>query len=253
MLSILYYIFTIIHTTVWCIVSVLVLAVTYPFDKSRRWVHEISRYMTWVFFGMPPCVKRTIDGLENIDRRKPYVMVLNHTSGVDIIAAYKVPLNFRWVSKREVFRLPFFGPMLLVHGDIPIERGNAAAAMAKVIRDGKLWLSRGASVAIFPEGTRSKDGEIHRFKMGAFNLAKEAGVDILPVVMTGTGATLKGWRMNWSNRIAIRVLPPVPAERVVASEVKTLADEVRTDMVEALAALRAEVAEAEKSRVLHNA
>ena len=174
MLSILYYIFTVIHTTVWCLVSVLALAVTYPFDKSRRWVHELSRYMTWVFFGMPPCLKRTIDGLENIDRRKPYVMVLNHTSGVDIIAAYKVPLNFRWVSKREVFRLPFFGPMLLVHGDIPIERGNAAAAMAKVIRDGKLWLSRGASVAIFPEGTRSKDGEIHRFKMGAFNLAKEA-------------------------------------------------------------------------------
>ncbi len=180
-------------------------------------------------------------------------MVLNHTSGVDIIAAYKVPLNFRWVSKREVFRLPFFGPMLLVHGDIPIERGNAAAAMAKVIRDGKLWLSRGASVAIFPEGTRSKDGEIHRFKMGAFNLAKEADVDILPVVMTGTGATFKGWRMNWSNRIAIRVLPPVSAERVAASDVKTLAEEVRVNMIEALAALRAEVAEEERSRGRRNA
>jgi len=253
MLSILYYIFTVIHTTVWCVVSVLALAATYPFDKSRRWVHELSRYMTWVFFGMPPCLKRTIDGLENIDRRKPYVMVLNHTSGVDIIAAYKVPLNFRWVSKREVFRLPFFGPMLLVHGDIPIERGSAAAAMAKVIRDGKLWLSRGASVAIFPEGTRSKDGEIHRFKMGAFNLAKEADVDILPVVMTGTGATFKGWRMNWSNRIAIRVLPPVSAERVAASDVKTLAEEVRGNMIEALAALRAEVAEEERSRGRSNA
>ena len=240
MLSLLYYIFTVIHTTVWCLVSVLALAVTYPFDKSRRWVHELSRYMTWVFFGMPPCLKRTIDGLENIDR-------------VDIIAAYNVPLNFRWVSKREVFRLPFFGPMLLVHGDIPIERGNAAAAMAKVIRDGKLWLSRGASVAIFPEGTRSKDGEIHRFKMGAFNLAKEADVDILPVVMTGTGATFKGWRMNWSNCIAIRVLPPVSAERVAASDVKALAEEVRVNMIEALAALRAEVAEEERSRGRRNA
>ena len=125
--------------------------------------------------------------------------------------------------------------------------------MAKVIRDGKLWLSRGASVAIFPEGTRSKDGEIHRFKMGAFNLAKEADVDILPVVMTGTGATFKGWRMNWSNRIAIRVLPPVSAERVAASDVKTLAEEVRVNMIEALAALRAEVAEEERSRGRRNA
>ncbi len=240
MLSILYYIFTVIHTTVWCIISVIVLALTYPFDKSRRWVHEISRYMTWVFFGLPPRVRRTIDGLENIDRSKPYVIVLNHTSGVDIIAAYKIPLNFRWVSKREVFRLPFFGPMLLVHGDIPIERGNAAAAMAKVIHEGKIWLGRGASVAIFPEGTRSKDGEIHRFKAGAFSLAKEAGVEILPVVMTGTASMFRGWRMNWTNRIRIRVLPAVSVEEAAEMDVKGLAQEVQGRMAAALAELRGE-------------
>lgn len=240
MLSILYYIFTVIHTTVWCIISVIVLALTYPFDKSRRWVHEISRYMTWVFFGLPPRVRRTIDGLGNIDRSKPYVIVLNHTSGVDIIAAYKIPLNFRWVSKREVFRLPFFGPMLLVHGDIPIERGNAAAAMAKVIHEGKIWLGRGASVAIFPEGTRSKDGEIHRFKAGAFSLAKEAGVEILPVVMTGTAAMFRGWRMNWTNRIRIRVLPAVSVEEAAEMDVKELAQEVQGRMAAALAGLRGE-------------
>ena len=240
MLSILYYIFTVIHTTVWCIISVIVLALTYPFDKSRRWVHEISRYMTWVFFGLPPRVRRTIDGLENIDRSKPYVIVLNHTSGVDIIAAYKIPLNFRWVSKREVFRLPFFGPMLLVHGDIPIERGNAAAAMAKVIHEGKIWLGRGASVAIFPEGTRSKDGEIHRFKAGAFSLAKEAGVEILPVVMTGTASMFRGWRTNWTNRIRISVLPAVSVEEAAEMDVKGLAQEVQGRMAAALAELRGE-------------
>ncbi len=242
MLSILYYIFTVIHTTVWCIISAIVLALTYPFDKSRRWVHEISRYMTWVFFGLPPRVRRTIDGLENIDRGKPYVIVLNHTSGVDIIAAYKIPLNFRWVSKREVFRIPFFGPMLLVHGDIPIERGNAAAAMAKVIHEGKIWLGRGASVAIFPEGTRSKDGEIHRFKAGAFSLAKEAGVEILPVVMTGTASMFRGWRMNWTNRIRIRVLPAVGVGEAAEMDVKELAQEVQGRMAAALAELRGEAA-----------
>lgn len=242
MLSILYYIFTVIHTTVWCIISALVLAVTYPFDRSRRLVHECSRYMTWVFFGLPPRVRRTIDGVENIDRRKSYVIVLNHTSGVDIIAAYKIPLNFRWVSKREVFRIPFFGPMLLVHGDIPIERGNAAAAMAKVVHQGKIWLGHGASVAIFPEGTRSKDGEIHRFKAGAFTLAKEAGVEILPVVMTGTATMFRGWRMNWTNRIRIRVLPPVSVEEAASMEIKELAQTVQERMTTALAELRGEEA-----------
>lgn len=253
MLSALYYLFLVLLCTFFMILSALALILCYPFDRGRRTVHELSRILVRTFFFIPPFWRQTIIGRELIDRKKRYVIVVNHNTVIDIPALYYIPLNFRWVSKREVFRLPFFGLMLLVHGDIPIERGSAAAAMAKVIRDGKLWLSRGASVAIFPEGTRSKDGEIHRFKMGAFNLAKEADVDILPVVMTGTGATFKGWRMNWSNRIAIRVLPPVSAERVAASDVKTLAEEVRGNMIEALAALRAEVAEEERSRGRSNA
>ena len=239
MLSILYYIFTVIHTTVWCIISALVLAVTYPFDRSRRLVHECSRYMTWVFFGLPPRVRRTIDGVENIDRRKSYVIVLNHTSGVDIIAAYKIPLNFRWVSKREVYKVPFFGQYLFLHGDICINRGRATEAMEQLLREGKLWLSRGASVAIFPEGTRSKDGEIHRFKAGAFLLAREAGVAILPVVTEGTNTLIRpNGLFNWGNRITIRVLPPVPAERVAAEDPHVLMQEVHDAMCSALEEIR---------------
>ena len=174
MLTILYYIFTLLQVSVLFVLSIIVLAVTYPFDKSRRWVHECSRWICGLLYGVPPFIRRTIDGVENIDKNKAYVMVLNHNSGFDIFAAYKIPLNFRWVSKREVFRVPFMGPLLTIHGDIPIERGNASEAMAKMLRLGKLWLSRGVSVAIFPEGTRSKTGQINRFKAGAFNLAKEA-------------------------------------------------------------------------------
>jgi 1-acyl-sn-glycerol-3-phosphate acyltransferase len=195
-----------------------------------------------LLFGVPPRVKRTIDGLENIDKNKSYVMVLNHNSGVDIFAAYKIPLNFRWVSKREVFRVPFMGPLLTIHGDIPIERGNPSKAMAKVLSLGKLWLGRGASVAIFPEGTRSKTGEINRFKLGAFNLAKEAEVEILPVVMTGTNKMFrKGWLMNWTNHVAIRVLKPITVEQVAATDVKDMAQQVHDSMVEALAELREEI------------
>ena len=246
MLSILYYIFTLLQVTFWFIVSIIVLALTYPFDKSRRWVHECSRCICTLLYGVPPFIRRTIDGVENIDPKKAYVMVMNHNSGFDIFAAYKIPLNFRWVSKREVFRVPFMGPLLTIHGDIPIERGNAAKAMAKVLRLGKLWLSRGASVAIFPEGTRSKDGEIHNFKMGAFNLAAEAGVDILPIVMTGTNEMINGWKVNWRNRVAIRVLPAVKADVVAATDTKELMHQVRESMVEELAKLRAEVAAEKK-------
>ena len=243
MLSILYYIFTLLQVSFWFVVSIIVLGVTYPFDKSRRWVHECSRYICKWLFGIPPRMKRTIDGVENIDPNKAYVMVMNHNSGVDIFAAYKIPLNFRWVSKREVFRVPFMGPLLTIHGDIPIERGNPSEAMAKVLSLGKLWLGRGASVAIFPEGTRSKTGEINRFKMGAFNLAKEANVEILPIVMTGTNKMFrKGWLVNWTNHVAIRVMKPIPVEEIAATEVKEMAQKVREQMVDELAKLRKEVA-----------
>jgi 1-acyl-sn-glycerol-3-phosphate acyltransferase len=242
MLSILYYLFTLLQVTFFFFLSIIVLAVTYPFDKSRRWVHECSRWICRLLFDLPFGVKRTIDGLENIDENKSYVMVMNHNSGVDIFAAYKIPLNFRWVSKREVFRVPFMGPLLTIHGDIPIERGNPSKAMAKVLSLGKLWLGRGASVAIFPEGTRSKTGEINRFKLGAFNLAKEAEVEILPVVMTGTNKMFrKGWLMNWTNHVAIRVMKPISVEQVAATDVKDMAQQVHDSMVEALAELREEI------------
>ena len=243
MLSILYYIFTLLQVSFWFVVSIIVLGVTYPFDKSRRWVHECSRYICKWLFGIPPRMKRTIDGVENIDPNKAYVMVMNHNSGVDIFAAYKIPLNFRWVSKREVFRVPFMGPLLTIHGDIPIERGNPSEAMAKVLSLGKLWLGRGASVAIFPEGTRSKTGEINRFKMGAFNLAKEANVEILPIVMTGTNKMFrKGWLVNWTNHVAIRVMKPISVEEIAVTDVKEMAQKVREQMVDELAKLRKEVA-----------
>ena len=248
MLTILYYIFTLLQVSVLFVLSIIVLAVTYPFDKSRRWVHECSRWICGLLYGVPPFIRRTIDGVENIDKNKAYVMVLNHNSGFDIFAAYKIPLNFRWVSKREVFRVPFMGPLLTIHGDIPIERGNASEAMAKMLRLGKLWLSRGVSVAIFPEGTRSKTGQINRFKAGAFNLAKEAEVEILPIVMTGTNEFFrKGWLVNWRNRVGIRVLPPVPVEQIRAMEVKELMQQTQKRMVEALAQLRDDI-KAEKQK-----
>ena len=242
MFSILYYIFTLLQVTVLFVVSIIVLIVTYPFDKSRRWVHECSRLICFLLYDLFPFAKRTIEGVEYIDEKKPYVMVLNHNSGFDIFTAYKIPLNFRWVSKREVFWVPFMGPLLSIHGDIPIERGNPKKAMEKVSRLGKLWLKRGATVAIFPEGTRSKDGEIHNFKLGAFNLAKEAGVEILPVVMTGTNTSVKKNKMvNWGNRVAIRVLEPVSVEEIASMGTKELTLKVQERMVTALAELREDI------------
>ena len=184
MLAIIYYIILAIACLAVLILSAIMVVVLRPFDPARRCIHELSRLLTRIFFCWPKWRKIT-HGVEKIDRKQPYVITINHTSMVDIPMLYRIPLNFRWVSKREVFRIPFFGQMLTLHGDICIDR-SSSGAMAKVTTLGKKWLGRGASIAIFPEGTRSKDGEIHRFKSGAFTLAKEAGVPILPVVLHGS-------------------------------------------------------------------
>lgn len=239
MLSLVFYIYTVCICTIMLIVSAVALVLTFPFDRGRRIVHELSRLLVNLFYVVPPRWKREVMGLENIEKGKSYVIVLNHQSMSDIMALYFVPLNFRWVSKREVFRIPFFGQFLVLHGDIAIERGNGAEAMRKVLEKGCTWLGRGASVAMFPEGTRSKDGEIHRFKAGAFALAKEAGVDILPVVMEGTSTVVKPSRLfNWRNTIKIKILPAVSAAKVAESDQKELADSIREDMIKALNELR---------------
>ena len=239
MLSALYYLFLVLLCTVFMILSAVALVVCAPFDRGRRTVHELSRVLERNFIAVPPRWRQRIEGLEHVDRSRPYVIVLNHNTVVDIPALYYLPLNFRWVSKREVFRVPFFGQFLVLHGDICIDRGRASEAMAQLLREGGKWLGRGASVAIFPEGTRSKDGEIRRFKAGAFLLAKELGVPILPVVMDGTRTLMRpNLLFNWGNRIRIRVLPPVSADEVAASEVHELMERTHAAMCDALRRMR---------------
>ena len=239
MLSILYYITTAVVAIVLYILSWVAFILCYPFDKRRVVVHTISKWITDVTFGLPPRMGRDVIGRENIDPKQPYVMVLNHNSMMDIMCPYVLPLIFKWVSKREVYKLPIIGRLLLAHGDIVINRASTKEAMNLVHTKGKEWLAKGASVSIFPEGTRSKDGEIHNFKAGAFILAKDAGVPILPIVLDGTNKMMrKGFFMNWRNHITIKVLPPIPAEEVSERSVKEVMAEVHDKMVDTLAEIR---------------
>lgn len=233
MLSVIFYIYVLIELTLFFLLSVLALVVCFPFDKPRRVIHELSRAICMCFWCVPPTWKRQIKGLENIDKSKSYVIVINHNSMADILALYFVPLNFRWVSKREVFRIPYIGQLLTIHGDIAIDRSKGADSMRKVTEEGKMWIGRGVSIAMFPEGTRSKSGQIARFKQGAFALAKEAGVEILPVVMHGTRTVLKkNYMVNWRNKLTVSVLPPISAEEVAATDMPELMERTRTMMCE---------------------
>ncbi len=230
-----------IYVAVMIFISVVLLLLTLlayifvtPWDKPRRAIQAISRWISRLFFSALPSWHTRRMGMEHIDKNGKYVIVLNHQSMIDIPMLYWTPLNFRWVTKKELLKAPIFGQYILLHGDITIDRGASRKAMEKIETQGRKWLSRGVSIAIFPEGTRSKDGELHRFKTGAFALAKDNGVGILPVVLDGTDNLIKGgWRIALHHTFTIKVLPPLSAQEVAECDTKELAEKVHGQMRQA--------------------
>lgn len=115
MLTLLYALIVLVACTVLYALTFVALVLCWPFDRKRRVVHALSKLLTDIIFGLPPHWHRRVVGAENVDRSKAYVIVLNHNSMVDIACFYCVPLVFKWVSKREVYKIPFIGRFLLAH------------------------------------------------------------------------------------------------------------------------------------------
>ena len=161
---------------------------------------------------------------------------------------YVLPkINFKWVAKSGVYKWPLFGVVLWLHGDITVDDRGSVRKTLGFMSKGLEHLHRGTSVIIFPEGSRSRDGEVHNFKEGAFLLAREAGVPILPCVIDGAKTFIKGWRVR-CNTFTVRITPPVPAGKVAETPVREVLAEVRERTVSELAAIRGREKKTEKER-----
>lgn len=158
-------------------------------------------------------VKVKVIGLDNIDPNKPYVYMPNHVSNFDIpvILGY-LPVQFRWLAKSELFKIPLFGFAMRRAGYISIDRSNRRAAF-KSLQKAAEAIKNGASVVIFPEGTRSRDGKLHDFKKGGFVMALKAGVPIVPVTLQGTYEIMSkdGWRIQ-PGQVTIQIKPPIASD-----------------------------------------
>ena len=131
-------------------------------------------------------VKVSVKNLSNIDPDRSYIYMSNHQSNFDIpvLLAY-LPVQFRWLAKAELFNIPIFGYAMKRAGYISIDRSNRRSAIESLKKAAETIRS-GVSVIIFPEGTRSRDGNIRQFKKGGFILAVDAGVPVVPVIIHGT-------------------------------------------------------------------
>ena len=238
--SLLYYFAAILFTAVYFVLIFVIFLLTVAFDRERVVLHYASALWARALFGLNPCWKMRVEGRENIVRGQSYVVVNNHQSMFDIPLMYVLPLTFKWVAKKEVLNWPIFGLVMRMHGDIAIERGTGAAAR-KMIAKGCKRLKAGTSVIVFPEGTRSRDGRVGRFREGAFVLAKAAGAAVLPCAIEGTGSAISGRKVRTPHTFTVRILPPIPAAEVEKLTAKELADRTHDAILKEHKELRKEL------------
>lgn len=220
------------------VVALCIFVLSYPIDRNGRLLHWYSAYWAAHYVRINPIWRLVLDGETAFDRRGPYVIVSNHQSFADILILYCTHLPFKWVSKSSVFKVPFIGWNMTLNRYVALQRGDKAS-IEKMAAACRAWLDRGVSVLLFPEGTRSPDGALGRFKSGAFRLARDARVPILPIVLDGTRDALPkhGLVMRASADCRVRILPPIDATQFPSTEAAS--DAVREAMARALAELRA--------------
>ena len=155
------------------------------FDRSGRIQHGFARLWSKMILGTAGC-RLQVEGLEGLDLAHPYIYASNHQSALDIPVLYVgLPVQFRIMAKKELFRYPFMGWHLKRSGQIPIERENARSSLKSLIRASET-VRGGTPLFVFPEGGRTPDGTIKPFLGGAFYVAIKAGVPIVPMAIVGT-------------------------------------------------------------------
>jgi 1-acyl-sn-glycerol-3-phosphate acyltransferase len=218
-------------------VQALLLAATAPFDPNRA---VAGRFLRFVGVGLsltfPPWRLR-VEGRWP-ERAGPFVVVANHQSMLDILLLSRLPREMKWIAKASLWRVPWAGWMLRMSGDIPVHRGDAESG-GEALSRARAYLERGMSVMVFPEGTRSRDGGLLPFKAGAFRLAADAGIPVLPVAVSGTAAGLpKGGPWVRPCRAVARILEPIEPAGKGAPEAARLSQAARAQIAAALEDLR---------------
>lgn len=210
------------------VIGIPVIAVS-PFDREARAVRALGR--TWIRWILRTySVRVEVEGLEHVPTRAPVVFMSNHQSLVDIAAIIDTlppSVSWRFVAKKELVRVPIFGWCLVTTGQIIIDRSHRERAVASLRRAAER-IRGGASVIVFPEGTRSPDGSLRPFKSGPFHLAVEAQVPVIPITVSGSQRiTPKGSLAVRPGTVKIVFGKPIPTRGITTAERGQLKARVR--------------------------
>lgn len=230
--SLLYWAFFIISLPFMFVIALVVWAVTRPFDPDAKVSHRFTCIWGHFYLLCCPVWRMRVEGKERFPKGAS-VIVSNHESLVDIVVLFGLHHPFKWVSKQSNFKLPIIGHNMKLCRYIPVVRGDRSS-VERMMEQCRYWLGRDIPVLIFPEGTRSKTGELGAFKDGAFSLALETGAPVVPVTLSGTGATLPKHGLILQGRMDARVQVLDPIDPARFDSVDSLRDATRDAMTEAL-------------------
>lgn len=231
------FLFSLYLWTVVCVVTVLVstlIILSLPlalFDPDRRLAHKLGVFWGVILSKLNPFWQLEIVGRKKIRKNQSYILAANHASLSDIICLFALDHQFKWLAKKSLFSVPFLGWAMQVMGYISLERGQHGS-IKKSYQQSLWWLQRNISILIFPEGTRSRTGEIGRFKSGAFRLAIESQKPFLPVVLAGTQNVIsKGnARFGAPGLAYISILDPIETRGMGLKDEEKLKTSVETMM-----------------------
>ncbi len=235
--SVVFWAFVAVSSVLLFPVALVIWALTAPFDRRRVLLHRFTCWWASLYTWLNPLWPVTVRGRERMDSRTTYVMVANHLSLLDILVLFRLFRHFTWVSKIENFKVPFIGWNMWLNGYIPLRRGDRDS-IARMMVACERAIVRGESVMMFPEGTRSRTGELQAFKPGAFDLAIRTGSPVLPILIEGTADALpkRGFVLRGRHPIRITVLDPIPPSDFAGRDARALADDVHGVFAARLAA-----------------
>ena len=212
------------------VLQTVLFVVCLPFDPRRAVAGRAFRLVGVVAARLNPFWRFGMVGPVPSPRPRRTVVVSNHESNADPFLISFLPWEMKWLGKASLFRIPVAGWMMWMAGDVPVRRGDsdsAKEAMAACAR----WLSRGMPVMLFPEGTRSRDGQLLPFKDGAFRLAIETGAEVLPLAVAGTGTALPkhSWKFGRAEG-RVTVGAPITTAGLTLDDLEQLKARVRAEI-----------------------
>lgn len=206
------------------------------FDSRGRWQHAWARIWAKLILKTGG-IRVRVEGLENIKPGGTVIFCSNHPSAMDIpILLASLPVQFRFLAKRELFQLPFLGWHLRRSGHIAVDRARPHEAM-KSFEEAAVKIQAGCPVVLFPEGTRSRSGQMLPFKAGSFYLAIRSGVPVVPITLNGTRYVHEPDTLHVrAGETQMIIHPPIPTAGLAPEDVKALSERVRERIASRLSA-----------------